>query len=146
MKKLSFLTLAVIALLAFSGCTKKDSNSSTTSTNWTILGTTYTGSSTIVTSGGISTLIGADVSSDVCTINFSTVPTASGTYTIAVTPDATHCSAGAYVAATSKTYAATNGTISVTVSGGKVTAVINGIQVIDNTNNITTINGTLVQL
>jgi hypothetical protein len=147
MKILSVLTLALITSLTFTSCKKKSTPSNTpAASNWTILGITYNGATTIAVGSNLISQDQTQPASNALYIHFSVLPTTSGTYTIAATADATHCTLSAYVAATPTSYVGTGGTITVTVTGGKITAnFTNGIQAISTINNITPINGTLIE-
>jgi hypothetical protein len=145
MKKISLLTLAVITALTFSSC--KKSSSGGAPNQWTLNGTTYKG---IITSNEFGFLSSLDASGNAADISFVVTPTANGTYTVTdgSGSDASDCSleietaSGDGWASTGKA----GDKVTVTVSGGKITASFSGVTVESlNTQAVTTTSGTLVQ-
>jgi small ligand-binding sensory domain FIST len=150
MKKLLILVLTIVTAILFYGC-KKNETVAPTSSQWTFKGTAYQGIITSyddTTSISFAHIVSVDAASNSLSVNFYSHPAGNSDYTIinnsTLTTD-TDCLV--QVVVNNVAYTSTGvggGKVSVTISGGKLTATFNNIPV---ANGSTTLNvsGTLIQ-
>jgi hypothetical protein len=145
----SFITIiiATFSIILF-GCKKSTPPTVTTTsatTQWTIDGITFKGISTYFVSAA--DLFSSDSSGNAIDVYFSAIPTVNATYTVtALPPSAGQCIVGAdLISSDSYTSTGVSGDkVTVTVSGGKVTASFTNITMSDGS--VTkTVTGTVAQ-
>jgi hypothetical protein len=159
MRKLSFFTvfIALIISLAFYGCSKSSTTSSTSITNatsseWVLSGTTYKGAITgynDTTSTFLAILNSTDISGNSITITFYSHPAANGTYAVSDAAGSNDCSIAAetYKSGVSTIYDSgitAGDSVNVTISGGKLTAKFTNVTVGVGAT-ATTVSGTVIQ-
>ncbi len=146
LKKIFVSSFALIALLSLNSCKKDSSSSSSSKSTWTLGSSsrtadiTTTGTATLISdpNDGENYFISASASSgdDIASITFKDKPTVSKTYTVissasALGTNANACIVGA-VSGFSEFYTSTGkvgDVVTVTVSGGKITASFSNITV-----------------
>jgi len=153
MKKIVVLALVTITSFIFYSCKKSNTeriNNGQASTEWVFNGVTYSASSTtFTTSNGVSVLAADGAQNNYATIVFNTVPTSNGTYTVIASaptpPGATECYVTAGQSPSSNFFSTgASGTVTVTVSGGLVTATLSNVS-IKTGNTVSILSGTLIQ-
>jgi hypothetical protein len=152
MKYLLFASSALLAILLIVSC--KKSNAPAVS-RWTINNQSYTATSTGFITGTTHPLIAYDTASNPqaqLQIMFGHTPASNGTYTVvspfSTTIDSVQCAIGFLTGQTSSpTISAISqgGTVSVTISNGKVIATFNHVSMETASSNFTTLTGTLIQ-
>ena len=114
MKKTTF-GLLVLSVLVISSCKKN-----TTSNSWSFKGTTY-GQTTCVGAAGQLTAASANPASTLIATFVSGLPTTGGTYTVVSNPVAANqVSLEILVTSTGDDYLSNRGSVTLSVSGGKV--------------------------
>jgi hypothetical protein len=140
--KTSLKTLSLITILAVSifGCSKKSTIVPDTNTpsTWTISGNTYKGTTTAFTNNELLSVDGNDNTQPDIGIQFSTRPTANGTYTVvdqlSTTIGANQCSIETSNGSGSGTLFSYNGgTVTITINNGKITAAYTAVDMGSNT-------------
>ncbi len=126
-------SLAILVSITLFSCSKSGSSvTPAASSSWTIAGSTYKGSYTYISSNGLLSKDGNVTGDPIILIQFNTAPVA-GSYTV-TTPAANsgasnECYFSAQTADGTNLFSSNGGTVTVTVSGGKVTASFNAIPV-----------------
>lgn len=125
----------MISLCILNGCKKNTNNTSEAKSQWTILGKTYTADSTYFDNTNID-LEATDTAQDIAAVSFNVRPTKSGKFTVINAStisspqglDSSQCLVNVNIAGSIFYYStATTGTVSVTVSAGKLNIVFTDI-------------------
>ena len=127
--------ILIISLCILNGCKKSTNNSSESKSQWTILGHTYIADSTYFDNTNID-LAAADSAQDVASVSFNVKPSKSGKYTVVNafnvgSPqdlDSSQCAVNVDFATPIFYYSTgTTGTVSVTISAGKLNIVFTDV-------------------